>query len=30
VGDREGEAVTLSNIGVVYNALGNRSEALNY
>ncbi|MDT9196700.1 tetratricopeptide repeat protein [Limnospira sp. PMC 1042.18] len=30
VGDRSGEATTLTNIGLVYNALGNRTEALNY
>ncbi|MCA2703613.1 MAG: CHAT domain-containing protein, partial [Microcystis sp. M038S2] len=30
VGDRTGEAVTLNNIGVVYNALGEKQKALDY
>ena len=30
VGDREGEAVTLSNIGNVYSELGEKQKALDY
>ncbi|MDT9273238.1 MAG: tetratricopeptide repeat protein [Limnospira sp. PMC 737.11] len=30
MGDRSGEATTLNNIGGVYHALGNQTEALNY
>ncbi|WP_233153845.1 CHAT domain-containing tetratricopeptide repeat protein, partial [Scytonema sp. HK-05] len=30
VGDRRGEAVTLNNIGVVYDALGEKQKALQY
>ena len=30
MGDREGEATTLNNIGAVYNALGEKQQALDY
>ncbi len=30
VGDRGGEAITLNNIGLVYDSLGEKQEALNY
>ncbi len=30
MGDRSGEATTLSNIGAVYDALGEKQKALDY
>ena len=30
MGDKAGEAVTLNNIGVVYNALGEKQKALDF